>query len=362
MDDHEKQKLEEFIERLKNYKGSHTELVSVLIPAGYSHVAVSKQLEAEKSTAKNIKSTTTRNNVIDALERIIRFLKSINKTPKNGLAVYCGNISNVEGQNDIQIFSVEPPIPLNIRLYRCDKEFVLDPLEEMLEVNEVYGLVVMDRKEATIGLLEGKRIKVIEHMTSGVPSKVRAGGQSAARFSRITEGLAKEFFRRIAERMKEIFFDMLKLKGIIIGGPIPTKEEFMDESQLVTKLKEKVIGLRDIGDADESGLKELVAKSRDLLSQQEIIREKKLLERFFESLSKKPDLVVYGYNDVKKALQYGAVQVLFLSKKVKKEWQEELKKMALSISASVEIISTDTTEGEQFYNLSGIGALLRFGI
>ncbi len=362
MDDQEKQKLEEFITKIKGYKGSHTELVSVLIPAGYAHFSVSKQLEAEKSTAKNIKSTSTRNNVTDALERIIRYLKSIDKTPKNGLAIYCGNISQTEGQDDLQLFEIEPPMPLNIRLYRCDKEFVLEPLEEMLEVNEVYGLVVMDRKEATIGLLEGKRVKVLEHMTSGVPSKVRAGGQSAQRFHRITEGLVKEFFRRISERMKEIFFEMPKLKGIIIGGPIPTKEEFMQEAQLVTKLKDKVLGLKDIGDADEAGLKELVAKSQDLLAQQESIKEKKLMERFFENLSRKRDLVAYGYDEVKKALGYGAVEVLFLSKKVSKDVQDELRQMAMQISASVEIISTDTTEGEQFFNLGGIGAILRFGI
>ncbi|MEK6883971.1 MAG: LAGLIDADG family homing endonuclease [Nanoarchaeota archaeon] len=185
---------------------------------------------------------------------------------------------------------------------------------------------------------------------------------SSQRFHRITEGLTKEFYKRIAERMKSSFFEMPKLKGIIVGGPIPTKDEFLDGDYLVTRLKEKVLGRVDIGDTDESGLKELVAKSQDLLSQQEIVREKKLLERFFESLSKKPDLVAYGYNDVKKALQYGAVEILLISKKVKKEWQEELKQMAISISAHIELISTETTEGEQFYNLSGIGALLRFGV
>ena len=58
-----------------------------------------------------------------------------------------------------------------------DKEFVLDALRQMLEVTEVYGLLVMDRKEATIGLLEGKSIETLQKMTSGVPSKVRAGGQ-----------------------------------------------------------------------------------------------------------------------------------------------------------------------------------------
>ena len=72
-----------------------------------------------------------------------------------------------------------------------------------------------------------------------MPGKIKAGGQSAARFERITEGLAKEFFKRVAENMKEIFFNMPRLKGILVGGPIPTKEEFLELGELVTKLKEK---------------------------------------------------------------------------------------------------------------------------
>jgi peptide chain release factor subunit 1 len=93
----------------------------------------------------------------------------------------------------------------------------------------------MDRKEATIGMLEGKRIEVLQKMSSGVPSKVRAGGQSSQRFHRITEGLTKDFYKRIAEEMKTIFFEMPKLKGILIGGPIPTKDEFIDGEFMVTK-------------------------------------------------------------------------------------------------------------------------------
>ena len=169
--------LEEQVEVLGEYKGRHTELITVYIAAGYDVNSVQKQLEAEKSTAKNIKSTATRKNVIDALEKIIRHLKTLKKTPKNGLALFAGNISSVEGQEDLQLWAIEPTQPIKVRLYRCDKEFVLDPLKEQLEVDEIFGLLVMDRKEATIGLLEGKRIEVMQKMTSGVPSKVRAGGQ-----------------------------------------------------------------------------------------------------------------------------------------------------------------------------------------
>jgi len=155
---------------------------------------------------------------------------------------------------------------------------------------------------------------------------------------------------------------MSKLKGIIVGGPIPTKDEFLDGNYLVTKLREKVIGVRDIGDADKSGLKELVEKSQDILAEQEIIHEKKLLEKFFETLGESPERVVYDEKGIRKAIQYGAVEILILSKKLDKNLSKELKKLANSISSKVEIVSVDTTEGEQFYKLSGMGALLRFQV
>ena len=357
-----KEELEEILQELGTYKGKHTELITVYISAGYDINSVQKQLEAEKATAKNIKSTTTRKNVIDALDKIVRHLKTLKKTPENGLALFCGNISQIEGQLDLKLWDIEPPMPLKIRLYRCDKEFVLEPLKAMLEVSEVFGLLVMDRKEATIGLLEGKRIEVFQKMTSGVPSKVRAGGQSSQRFHRITEGLTKEFYKRIAEEMKKIFFEMPKLKGILIGGPMPTKDEFLDSEYMATKLREKVIGKIDIGGSDESGLKELVVKSQDILADQEIIHEKKILEKFFETLGERPDIATLREEDTKQALKYGAVDLLILSKDTDKKISKELKKLAEDMGSNIEIVSIDTEEGMQFKNLGGIGSILRFRV
>ncbi len=351
----------EIIEELSKIRGRHTELVTVYIPAGQNINVVAKQIDSEKSTADNIKSKSTRKNVLDSLESIGRELKLYKKTPDNGLAIFCGNVSEKEGQDDIKLWVLEPPQPLKVRLYRCDQEFVLEPLKEMMEAEEVYGLVVIDRREATIGLLEGKQIKVLRKLTSGVPSKQRAGGQSAARFSRITEGLVKEFFRRVADAMKEVYFDLPKLKGIIIGGPIPTKEEFVKEGKLVTALQNKIIGLRDLGYADEHGLELLVEASQDLLAQQEIIHEKNLLENFFDMLGKGKK-VVYGEKDVERALDYGAVETLILSINLEKEKIKYLTKKAEKTSAKVEIVSIDTPEGVQFYNLSGMGAILRYEI
>lgn len=363
MDDKQRLHFEEQIEELESKRGQHTELVSVMIPAGFNIHAVTKQLDAEASTAENIKSKQTRTAVIDAISTIVRALKSYKKTPDNGLALFAGNVSEKEGGQDVQLWAIEPPKELKVRIYRCDKTFVTEPLRDMLKTEEVYGLLAIDRQEATIGVLEGKKIEVIRTLTSGVPGKVRAGGQSSQRYHRVTEGLAKEFFRRVAEAMKEIFFDMPRLKGLLIGGPIPTKEDFLEEGELVTKLKEKVIAVKDIGYTDEHGLKLLVESSQEDIAEQEIIKEKKILERFFNTLGKDSKKAVYGEERVTLALERGAVELVLIARELPKESIAHYEKLAESIGAEVTIISNETQEGVQFFNITkGVGALLRFAL
>jgi peptide chain release factor subunit 1 len=363
IDSKKKKELEDLIELLESVKGRHTELVTVLIPAGTNINSITRQLESEKSTASNIKSAATRKNVISALDMIIRKLKAIQQTPSNGLAIYCGNISEREGDSDIQLWMHEPPKPLNVKIYRCDQQFIIEPLEEMVGIEEVYGLLVIDRQQATIGLLEGKQIKVLQKLTSGVPGKVRAGGQSSQRFHRITEGLAKDFYRRVAEEMKNIFFDMPKLKGIMIGGPIPTKEDFLEEGHLVTKLKELVVSVKDIGYVDEHGLELLVEDSEEEISEQELIKEKKILERFFETLGKNSKLAVYGLGTVKTALARGAVGTVLVSKNFDRDEMKILEGLAEDTGAEFVVISLENQDGEQFENMTkGVGAILRFAL
>jgi len=140
------------------------------------------------------------------------------------------------------------------------------------------------------------------------------------------------------------------------------KDEFIDGEYLPTLLQEKIIGRVDVGGSDESGIKELVEKSQEILASQEIIKEKKILERFFETLGEKPDLAVYKEKELKKALEYGAVDLLLLSKDLDKIFIKQMRKIAEDTGSEVEIISTETEEGKQFFNLSGMGAILRFKI
>ncbi len=168
--------LKKFVRELEQHKGRHTELITVYVPAGYDIVKIIQQIEQEKGTATNIKSASTRKNVIDALERMTQHLRLFRKTPENGLAAFSGNIAP-EGKQDFKVWSLEPPIPIATKIYRCDKTFQLDILLGMLEIKEIYGLVLMDRREAIIAYLKGKSINVVSKHTSNVPGKYKAGGQ-----------------------------------------------------------------------------------------------------------------------------------------------------------------------------------------
>ncbi len=362
MDLKNKIKLKQFIANLEKIKGRHTELISVYVPAGYDIIKIIQHLAQEQGTAENIKDKTTKKNVIDSLERMIRHLRLYKKTPENGLAAFAGNSSEREGSANIEVWSIEPPEPLKFRLYRCNHEFVLDPLKDMLEHKEVYGLVVLDRREATIGLVRGTSITKITELTSGVPGKTKAGGQSQQRFARLREEAAHEFFKRISEVCNREFFNMQELKGIIIGGPGPTKEDFLNGDYLHADVKKKVIGTKDLSYSGEFGLNELVEKSHDLLEKEVIIKEKQIMQKFLELLGKDHKRVSYKINDIRKALEIGAVDILLLSESLEDKEISEFEQLAQKTGAKVEIISTETNEGIQLKNLGGIGAILRYAI
>ena len=163
---------------LSRYKGKGTELISLYLPPDVDRSLVMGQLTEEMSQSGNIKSPTTRKNVQGALRKVQNFLKAINfRLPEKGLVVFCGNVSDVEGKSDIQLFSLRPMKKLNVKLYWCDSEFHLGPLEEMAQPSEVFGILTIDKNEATIAILVGKKYEILGHFTSNVAGKTRAGGQ-----------------------------------------------------------------------------------------------------------------------------------------------------------------------------------------
>ncbi|MBW2974332.1 peptide chain release factor aRF-1 [Candidatus Woesearchaeota archaeon] len=358
----QKHKLKKFIKDLSRHRGRHTELVSVYIPQDYDINKIIQHLSQESGTATNIKDATTRKNVISALEKMIQHLRLFKKTPEHGLAAFSGNIAAQQGKQDFNVWSIEPPVPLKTRIYMCDKTFVLDILEDMLETKEVYGLIVMDRRDADIAYLKGKTIIPLQKTHSEVPGKIKAGGQSAKRYAKNTELAAKAHYKKVAEYVKEQFLENKNLKGIIVGGPGPTKYDFVEGGFITNELRKKVIAIKDLSYTGEFGLQELLDKSEDVLMEEDVMEEKKVMGKFFDALAKNPGMTAYGEKEVMQSLKNGAVDVLLLSEDLEEEKIDEFEKEASQVGTDVRIISTETREGVQLRDIGKVAAILRYEV
>jgi peptide chain release factor subunit 1 len=359
----ERIKLKKFIKRLQSVRGRHTELISVYLPPGNDLTKLINTLQDEQGTATNIKDKNTGKAVINALERMIRTLKVIDKTPQNGIAIFSGNTSEKDNVDNVEVFWLEPPETIPLKLYRCEQRFITTPLEEMDANETTYGLVAIDKGEATVGLLVGSSIKLIKNMTSNVPGKFKAGGQSAQRFARIREGAAVEFYKRVADVMVHEFTFLKELKGILVGGPGTTKNNFVDGGYINEDIKKKILGIKDITYTNSYGLKELFDKSEDILSDDEVMRERRVLQEFLETLGKDTTLISYGLENTKKALEMGAVgKLIVIADLVDDEILENLSDLADLTRTEIFLVTDRTPEGVQFKGLSGIGGILRYPI
>jgi peptide chain release factor subunit 1 len=150
------------------------------------------------------------------------------------------------------------------------------------------------------------------------------------------------------------------LKGIIVGGPGPTKYDFVDGGYITGDVKKRIIAVKDLSYTGDFGLQELVDKSDDVLASESIAEEKKVMGKFFNYLATNPRKVAYGLEDVKSKLRSGAVETLLLSEETDEKIIDELEKTAQELGTDVQIISTDTREGVQLRDMGKIAAILRF--
>ncbi len=202
------------LEEVRKLSGRGTELISLYVPPSRQVSDVSNYLRSEYSQSSNIKSASTRKNVQAAISSILSRLKNFKSPPENGLVFFVGHRSVGADQTDMIQFVLEPPEPVPTFIYRCDSQFFTEPIEGMLETKDKYGLIVIDRSEATVGMLHGKRIVPIKNMQSLVPSKHGRGGQSARRFERLIEIAAHEYYKKVADVANEAFLSEKELKGI----------------------------------------------------------------------------------------------------------------------------------------------------
>ena len=403
-------KIKKLLSNLSSKRGRGTELVSLYVPPNKALHEVITNLKDEYGTASNIKSDTTRNHVQDALTRTMQRLKLYKEPPKNGIVIFAGAIAGdgPPGSEPIEVYEIIPHEAVQTYLYRCDDHFHLEHLREMIREKKAIGILSIDASESGIGIVSGDRVDVIKVLTSGVAGKHRAGGQSARRFERLREMELTGYYHRIADHAKKIFLDDYAVQGVIIGGPGPTKSNFMKEEYLDYRLQNNVLAVLDTGYSGEEGVRETLERSADILQGVRLMEEKRLVQNFLREVNKSQGLAIYGLKDVEDALlkaaadtvlvvdDIGMTRLRVICKHCGKDeikivgrdtYMEEKQKIIGAVcphcgspdrvleekdiieyfadlgtdsSAKVEVISSKTEEGRMLKSFSGIAAILRY--
>ena len=406
-------RLRKTLNMLARKEGSHTELITIYVPPGKQISDALNLLREEYGTASNIKSNVTRKNVLDALVRVQQRLKLFKDPGEKGIVIFAGALPQEgggPGTERMETYVIVPPEPIKIYLYRCDSRFHTEHLQEMLREKETYGIILVDASEATIATLQGKRLDIVRQMHSGVAGKTRAGGQSARRYERLRDMQLNEYFTRVGAHANEILLPIDTLKGIILAGPGPTKYDFEKGDYLNYQLKNKILDTIDTAYVEEQGAKEVVEKAPEIMRKVRYIEEKQIMQQFLYDVGHDTGLITYGEAEVRRALESGAVKILLLSEGLdllrvtikcsacgyqeqhtvkvpmlssfeqglvgkpcpkcqapsltildKEDIVDNLAQLAEYSNAEVEIISSETEEGQMLKNaFGGVAAILRF--
>ncbi len=310
-------KIRKTLEDLSEKSGRGTELITVYIPKGKQLHEIISTLQQEQGTADNIKSDLTRSHVVDSLGKVIQRLKLYKKTPERGLVMFCGALPPEEGgplgSEVVTVWEVDPPKDLNQYLYRCDDHFHVDILKDMLKDDNLIGFLAIDAKDAGWGLLYGDKIEVLGQTGSGVAGKHRQGGQSAKRFQKLREMELSYFYNRVAQTTREYFIDIYPVKGLIISGPGPTKEDFINGNYLEYRLQNNIISTIDASYSGSEGIREAFAKSSDILGNFRLVEEKKLVEDLFREINGNSGKGSYGLQEVIEYLKNNVVKTLIIT-------------------------------------------------
>jgi len=409
-------KLRKMLQTLAKKKGYHTELISLYIPPDKRISDVSNYLKQEWGQASNIKSKTNRKLVMDCITTIQQRLKYLRTPPATGIAYFCGAIAySGPGTERIELETVVPPPGRNINTFRyyCAQQFDLEPLRDLLVEKATYGIVAIDRSEATIATIKGTELNIIQRFTSGIMGKHHHGGQSQRRFERLIEQQAHEFFLRVGDHMNEIYVPLIEegvLKGILVGGAGPTKNVFVESEFYDYRIRDRILLVVDTGYSDLQGVREIIEKSEKFLEKLRYLKEKKLVQNFLGHISRVTGLVTYGEKEIRKALEQSSIDTLLLSENLDRlrvvigcpnckyseertlhrneidaleqeiaqktcpkcqssllaiesttDIIEELGDLAKSTGAKVEVISGDTEEGAQLWSgFGGVAAIRRY--
>ena len=250
--------------------------------------------------------------------------------------------------------NVEPYTELSIV-----KHWKPDQIERLRDAIEAANrpeieIVTIEEGEAVIGYLRQYGIEEVSRIRQSSSGK-REGTDARG-----------EFFASVADQLK--YAD--KVQTFVVAGPGFIKDDFVKFLKNNSPDIAAKVVVEDTSSIGSSGFQEVLRRGaiQRVAQETRITREARLIEQLLSGIAK-DGKVSYGYAEVKRAADYGAVETLMIADEALRGYRERGAAPVEALMRSVEhargkvvVFSTEFEPGQRLERLGGIAALLRFPV
>jgi len=222
-------------------------------------------------------------------------------------------------------------------------------------------IVAIDDESYAIATTKQYGIEIKMEERVKLPGKLEAEKRSAA---------VKEYFRKALNSLRQVWTATRSPIAIIGVGFV--KKDFAkflrNEATDVAKL---VVDVKSVNNNGVAGIYEAL-RSGILLKttkHMRIAEETEVIEEVLKRLGKNESNIAYGFDDVKRIAQLGAIDTMVLAdatlRKASDEKRlvlEDLMRVVEQKGGEIMVVSTEHEAGSKLLALGGIAALLRFSI
>lgn len=313
-DDTEKLRFKRLIQGLKDYRGTNTSMVTLFIKGNYQIPLVSSMIQEEKGKTSNIKDRQNANSVYDALTSAEERLRGIQKSPANGLCLFCGMTMQEDGKMKKISILLEPPKPIGT-YYRCDKTFHLDELLNQTTDDKRFGFIIIDGNGALFGLVQGSKKEEIYSFTIELQSKTRRGGQSSVRFARLRQEQRHNYMVKVSETATRIFITDNKpnVEKLFLAGSADFKTDIERSDLMDPRLVRIIGGKYDVGYGGFNGFNMAIEQAKGVMESNKLTKEIEILSKFFEEINKNSNKIIFGFKETMNAYHDGMAEALIIN-------------------------------------------------
>ena len=259
--------------------------------------------------------------------------------------------------------NVEPGVKVEI-----SKESWPRPLlRRIKEATERRGqrliVIAVEEDQTSIGIIDN----------SGVDVRVEIQGTARGKYGKYIQSADTfgQMFAGVATQLRELLASIPDVLRIILVGPGSMKEKLSDYLQSKMPETKGRIQLEHTSTGTVGGIYEALNRGiiERIAGEIRLNQEISLINEVLEHLGKGSGKTAYGWQEIRRAVQFGAVEKLLILDKFFREapaeQRRELEKIMRQVEnqkGSVEIFSANHQAGKQLQGLGGLAALLRFAL